>query len=73
MIGGVNITFSIHATQEIELYPDKPRTKRRVRRILGKHGALTKRVPAVYRTPWGFIAHPSFRAAPTQGHLTWPA
>lgn len=44
--GRVDIIVSHHVpTKTVPLFPDKPRTKRRLRRMMGKYGRTTKEVP----------------------------
>lgn len=55
---GLNIQVSPRATKEIVLFPDKPRTKRRMRRLIGKYGRDRKHVPTSYRIGQTLVFHP---------------
>lgn len=56
--GSTKIIVSPHAYTRKPIFPDKPRTKRRNRRTIGKFGSLTYKAPAAYETPAGLVVHP---------------
>jgi hypothetical protein len=56
--GGTKIIVSNEAYKMVPIYPDKPRTKRRLRRTLGKYGRTDRMNPMAYDTPHGMIVHP---------------
>lgn len=62
MFGGIQITVSEHATEEITLFSDRKRTKRGMRRLRAKYGSLRRRVPCAFKTPFGLVMHPDFYA-----------
>lgn len=55
---GMPVQISPHATKEVVFFPDKPRTKRRMRRLIGKYGRDRKHVPASYRLGNTLVVHP---------------
>lgn len=57
-INGVRITVSATCFEMVPIFPDKPRTKRRMRRTRGKFGRLDRLNPLAYRTPIGLVVHP---------------
>jgi hypothetical protein len=62
IFGGMRVIISEHATEEFRIFPDKPRTKRRMRRLRGKWGNETRRRPCAFQTPQGLIVHPAIAA-----------
>lgn len=54
----MRILVSPHATEERLLFPDKPNTKRRRRRTLGKYGRLSARFPAAFIIAGRTVMHP---------------
>jgi hypothetical protein len=56
--GGTKITVSNEAYEMVPIFPDKPRTKRRMRRTRGKFGRLDRINPLAYQTPFGLVVHP---------------
>jgi hypothetical protein len=61
-VASVNVIQSEAAMERIVLFPDKPRTKRRMRRLRGKYGDLVRYKPCAYQTPQGIVVHPSLYA-----------
>ena len=59
--GGVPLIFSEHMTQTHPRFPDKPNTKRRRRRVIGKYGSWNVTRPAMAETPYGLVVHPALR------------
>jgi len=57
------IIVSNEAYEMVPIYPDKPRTKRRLRRTLGEYGRTDRMNPLAYSTPYGMIVHPSIYQA----------
>ena len=55
---GVKVTQSNACYEMVPLFPDKKRTKRRNRRVLGKYGRLDRMNPLAYNTPFGMVMHP---------------
>lgn len=58
MIGQMKIIQSTEAYKMVSIFPDRPNTKRRRRRILGKYGKLVRMEPQAYKTPFGLVVHP---------------
>ena len=58
MFGGVKIIVSDHAYERVPIFPDRPRTKRRMRRIRGKYGRLDRISPMMIQTLHGTVVHP---------------
>jgi hypothetical protein len=56
--GGLQIFVSSHCTEEVCRFPDKKRTKRRMRRVIGKYGSWKVRRPAAYRAGPALYVHP---------------
>lgn len=56
--GGVPVYVSPHATETRPRFPDKKRTKRRLRRVIGKYGSWYMRAPACLRFNGALIMHP---------------
>jgi hypothetical protein len=56
--GGMKITVSNEAYKMVPIFPDKPRTKRRMRRTRGKFGRLDRMNPLAYHTSFGLVIHP---------------
>lgn len=59
---GTKIITSDQAYEMVPIFPDKPRTKRRLRRTRGKFGRLDRMNPLAYRTPFGLVVHPKIYA-----------
>lgn len=57
--GGMRIIENPHLTKRVPLFPDKPRTKRRMRRVIGKYGRWDKEVPTYLVSGNMIIAHPA--------------
>ena len=57
--GGTKITVSSECYEMVPIFPDKPRTKRRLRRTRGKFGRTDRLNPLAYQTPFGLVVHPS--------------
>lgn len=55
---GTNVIVSDHAYEIVPIFPDKPRTKRRLRRTKGKFGRTDRMNPLVYKTLYGLVVHP---------------
>lgn len=55
---GTNVIVSDQAYEIIPIFPDKPRTKRRLRRTRGKFGRTDRMNPLAYKTAYGFVVHP---------------
>ena len=60
--GGLRVIVSEHAQESFRIFPDKKRTKRRMRRLRGKWGSEYRVRPMAYRTPHGLVCHPSIAA-----------
>lgn len=56
--GGMRVTVSDQAYEMVPIFPDKPRTKRRLRRTRGKFGRADRMNPLAYKTPFGMVVHP---------------
>ncbi|WP_170561419.1 hypothetical protein [Ruegeria atlantica] len=65
-IGGVRVFVSDQAYRMVPIFPDKPRTKRRLRRTRGKYGRTDRIEHLAYMIPGGVIAHPSIHAKLTR-------
>lgn len=61
--GGTKVVVSDHAYEMVPIFPDKPRTKRRIRRTRGKYGRTDRMNPLAYQTPFGLVVHPKIYAA----------
>lgn len=60
VFGGMKVISSPHAFEMVPIFPDKPKTKRRLRRTRGKYGRTDRANPLCYRTGTNMIiAHPS--------------
>ncbi len=57
--GSAKITVSAECYEMVPVFPDKPRTKRRLRRTRGKFGRSERMNPLAYQTPFGLVVHPS--------------
>ena len=55
---GVKIIQSSECYEMVPIFPDKKRTKRRNRRVLGKYGRLDRMNLLAYDTPFGIVMHP---------------
>ena len=60
--GRINIVTSEHAYEMVPIFPDKPRTKRRLRRTRARFGRTDRMSQLVYKTPYGFVMHPKLYA-----------
>ncbi len=58
VLGGTKITVSDQAYEIVPIFPDKPRTKRRMRRTRGKFDRVDRMNPLAYHTPYGMVVHP---------------
>ncbi|WP_291732273.1 hypothetical protein [Leisingera sp. F5] len=58
MFSGVKITVSDQAYKMVPIYPDKPKSKRRLRRTRGKFGRTDRMLPLAFKTPFGLVVHP---------------
>ncbi len=56
--GGMPITVSPYATQLEPRFPDKPDTKRRRRRVIGKYGSWETPKPCMYQVGGRLVIHP---------------
>lgn len=56
--GGKKITISSACYEMVPIFPDKPKTKRRKRRTLGRFGRLDRMNPLAYDTGFGLVVHP---------------
>ena len=56
--GSVTVTVSNEAFEMVPIFPDKPNTKRRRRRTLGKYGRTERLNPLAFNTPFGLVVHP---------------
>ena len=59
---GTKIITSDQACEMVPIFPDKPRTKRRLRRTRGKFGCTDRLNPLAYQTPFGLVVHPQIAA-----------
>lgn len=57
--GGMRIIVNPYLTKRVPLFPDKPRTKRRMRRVIGKYGRWDKGVPTYLVSGNVIMAHPA--------------
>ena len=55
---GIEMIVSDQAYEIVPIFPEKPRTKRRLRRTRGKFGRTDRMSPLAYNTPHGMIVHP---------------
>lgn len=55
---GMRITVSEQCYEMVPIFPDKPKTKRRMRRTMGRFGRLDRMNPLAYRTQYGLVMHP---------------
>lgn len=55
---GTRITVSDQAYEMVPLFPDKPKTKRRLRRTRGRFGRTDRMNPLAFKTPYGLVVHP---------------
>lgn len=55
---GVPVVVSEHATETVPRFPDKKRTKRRMRRVRGKYGSWMVARPCAYEAMGKLIVHP---------------
>jgi hypothetical protein len=65
MYYGVHIYYSHHALKDSEerLFPfSKHRSKRIHKKLLKRFGGEFKKIPAIFKTPNGFIAHPFLKS-----------
>ena len=62
MLPGTTITVSDQCYEMTPIFPDKPRTKRRLRRTRGRFGRLDRLQPMAFQTPYGLVVHPSIYA-----------
>lgn len=63
--GGLRIFYSAHALRETteRLFPaSKNRSRRIHKKLVKRFGGEFRKVPAIFKTPQGIIAHPAFRA-----------
>ena len=58
LFGGTRVVASEYAYETVPIFPDKPKTKRRMRRTIGRFGSLYRMNPLCYRTPQGLVMHP---------------
>jgi hypothetical protein len=61
---GLKITFSDHAMEDTEVrnFPtSRHRSKRIYKKLIKRFGSEFKKVPCMYQTRYGIIAHPSMR------------
>lgn len=56
---GTQISVSDRCFEMVPIFPDKPRTKRRLRRTRGRFGRLDRLQPLAFQTPYGLVVHPS--------------
>jgi len=55
---GMKITVSHEAYEMVPIFPDKPKTKRRLRRTRGRFGRVDRMNPLAFKTPFGLVMHP---------------
>jgi hypothetical protein len=60
--GGMQVFVSADATEEVARFPDKPWTKRRRRRVIGKYGGWTRHIPCAFRCGPVLYVHPKIYA-----------
>jgi hypothetical protein len=79
-IMGLNVTFSPHALENIDvrLFPESRHRSRRIHKKLCKRfGGEFKKVPVMFKGPQGIICHPAlkadFLAAIEKANRTWKA
>ena len=56
--GAEKVIVSNEAYEMIPIFPDKPRTKRRLRRTRGRFGRTDRMNPLAFKSPYGLIVHP---------------
>jgi hypothetical protein len=61
-IAGMPVIQSVHMTKTVPLFPEKKRTKRRMRRVIGKYGSWTREAPCYMIYDRSIIAHPAIYA-----------
>lgn len=69
---GVKIIFDLNAleTTNERLFPaSKNRSARIRKKLIKRYGGEFRKRPAMFKTPLGIIAHPSFRAQLLQADL----
>jgi len=63
--GGIRITYSAWALKETDerLFPaSKHRSRRIHKKLVKRFGGEFRKMPAIFQTPQGLIAHPAMRA-----------
>lgn len=55
---GTRVAVSEECYEMVPIFPDKPRTKRRMRRTRGRFGRVERMNPLAYKTPYGLVIHP---------------
>lgn len=64
MIDGLPVIVSPFSVRRVRLFPDsRHRSKRIWRKLVRRHGAEYREVPAAFRTPAGLVLHPDLLAA----------
>lgn len=64
MFGSIPIIFSDNALEEtdVRLFPkSRNRSARIHKKLVKRFGGEFRKVPCIFKTPQGFIAHPSLR------------
>lgn len=56
--GGLPVIETAAAVREVWIFPDKKRSKRRDRRVIGKYGSLTQIRPAAIQWQGRWMIHP---------------
>ena len=56
--GGMPITVSLNATQRVQNWPDKKRSKRLIKKLTKRLGPQFFDKPAAFKTPMGLVVHP---------------
>lgn len=67
---GLSIHVSAAATRRAPRFPDKPRTKRRMRRVRGKYGSWDHDKPAVFQLQGTLVMHPVLFDQLHHAHIT---
>ncbi len=65
-LAGLRITFSPLALRETTERPfpeSRHRSKRIHKKLIKRFGGEFRKVPCMWRTPYGIVAHPSYKAA----------
>lgn len=65
-LASIPVHFSDHVLKEgtERLFPESRHRSARIhKKLVKRHGGEFQRVPAIYKTPFGYVAHKSFEPA----------